>query len=84
MWGPTVRTGTKSLLNDLVDRGLLERIGEKRGNMSTPASAVSARLSGIALTLNTESVPTARGARWSPSTISRVLRSLELNAGAAP
>ena len=40
-------------------------------------------LSGIARTLNDEQVPTARGGRWHPSTIKRVLDSLRLDAEVA-
>ena len=37
----------------------------------------------IAATLNRRGVPTARGGRWYPSTIAKVLHSLELDAEAA-
>jgi DNA invertase Pin-like site-specific DNA recombinase len=45
--------------------------------------AAGRTLAAIAGDLNAEAVPTARGGRWHPSTIDKVLRSLALDAEAA-
>jgi DNA invertase Pin-like site-specific DNA recombinase len=50
----------------------------------TAARAAGHTLAAIADRLNAEHVPTARGGRWHPSTIGRVLASVELDDAASP